>query len=1149
LPASFNQPILQMTDMRASRVRVIASAVVFALLVLIPGAAATTLPSGFAEVNLVAGGGLSAPTAVAYAPDGRMFIAEKAGRVKVVNPGSSTAIPLLSITSKVNHFSDRGLLGIEVDTDFESNGFLYLLYVHELSPATPDTSAPMVSRLTRVTVRPDNMLVLPEGSTDPETVILGKDSNGPCPTPDNTRDCITSDFYWHAIGTVRSDPTDGTLWVGSGDSHNDPVDGLTWRPYNEHTFAGKIMHIDREGRGLPNHPFCPNDTNLDHVCTKIYAKGFRNPFRFHLRPGKGPVVGDVGSSRREEVDFIRPGGNYGWPCYEGTHRPASRQSQPECTALYAKEGTPEAAIPPNWEYDHSGGASITLGPIYDGSTYPSHFRGDLFVGDYVQGWIKRLEIDANDNVTAVHDWATGWAGGVDLEMHPSGDLSNVDIGFGGVPAVARYTYTGSTNSPPVTVASATPTSGPSPLTVQFTGSGSSDPDGDALTYDWDFGDGTAHSALADPSHTYTTDGDYTATLTVTDAQGHSSSDTVPIAATGNQAPTVNIAAPVDEFLYRDGSAVTLQGSGSDPEDGALGGASLTWRVLLHHGTHTHSLTDGVTGSEASFTPLVNHDSDSYYEIRLTAVDSGGRSASQTIEIRPETSDLELASSPVGAPLAYVDDQRAAPFSLRPAIGYEAQLSAPETFVRGGRTYRFQGWSDGGTRNHEITVPAGSPQYTATYRADGVDTLVFSPVADTHVDDLTPSTSYGTLDHVEVDAAHHVREGFLKFDLAGLDGRQVLGARLAMRQVDNPDGSPYGGDIHALSSNSWPETTTWNTRPTLGAKLASIGPVEFGRRYEADLGAAAVDGDGPLSLGMRTPDVDGSAWASRESPNPPQLIVEVARHACSDGEDNDGDGNSDFPADLGCLSGTDQDENQAPGAVASASPRSGAAPLTVAFTGSDSSDSEGAALSYDWDFGDGTAHSSDANPGHTYGAPGTYTATLTVSDEHGSTASDTVEIVVGLPVAEEPSGGSSDGPAPSLLPVTDPILPPPFTGTGLEKRRAIVRRGGVSLVLSCPSDAAEVCRGAVSLSHRVRTPASRAGAGAVAKTVRLGDAKFSIASGKSGRVRVKLSPAGRRMLAGRRRLKVDLKTTARDGLSRKRTTKSWVVLEMPARRSS
>src|ERR671914_586277 len=125
--------------------------------------------------------------AVAWAPDGRMFTADKSGRVRVVNPGQTTATVIYDLTSKVNARSDRGLLGIATDRDFATNGWLYLLYVKELNPTLPDTEAPMVSVLTRVTVNANNTLQNP---SSPETTILGTQNTAPCPTPNNTVDCI-----------------------------------------------------------------------------------------------------------------------------------------------------------------------------------------------------------------------------------------------------------------------------------------------------------------------------------------------------------------------------------------------------------------------------------------------------------------------------------------------------------------------------------------------------------------------------------------------------------------------------------------------------------------------------------------------------------------------------------------------------------------------------------------------------------------------------------------------------------------------------------------------------------------------------------------------------------------------------------------------
>jgi PKD repeat protein len=1110
------------------------------LLVWILPTTAMALPPGFGEAHVVAGfDNLEGPTAVAYAPDGRTFVAEKAGRVRVVNPGSETASTVIDLSAKVNDFSDRGMTGIAVDTEFASNGYLYLLYTLELDPDNPDTDAPMVSRLTRVTVAPGNSLVLPPGSSDPETVILGKESDRPCPEPDNTRDCITADFYWHNVGTVRVDPADGTLWVGSGDSHRSSVDEYSWRTYDPTSFAGKIIHIDRSGRGLPDHPFCPEDTNLDHVCTKIYAMGFRNPFRFHLRPGKGPVVGDVGNGSKEEVDFLQPGRNYGWPCYEGTLKPSSRASYPECQALYAKEGTPEGATPPSWEYDHTAaGASVTVGPIYDGWTYPTHFRGDLFVGDFVQGWIKRLEIDEQDRVTAVHEFSNNWIAGVDLEMHPSGDLSDVRFYE---PTVTRYTYSGGTNSPPTVVARATPDAGAPPLTVEFTGSDSSDPDDDELTFDWDFGDGSGHSSEADPVHLYEELGEYTARLTVTDSEDNESSRTVRVLVTPNQAPTATIESPGDESFFRAGTPVALTGSGSDPEDGELTGQSLQWQVLLHHNTHVHTLT-APSGGATSFTPLTDHDADSHYEIRLTATDSGGRSSSQTIELRPETSDVELASSPPGAPLAYDDRELPAPYSTEAAVGYRAQITAPQTFERGGRTYRFAGWSNGGARSHSVQVPPGSPQFTATYRVDDAETLEFEPVADTHVHDAEPDWFFGTDTEVLVDGGPSVRQAFLKFDVEGIEGRQVIGARLALQQVDAPEGSPYGGDVHAVASSAWDETMTWTSKPGLGTKLASFGPAVFGRGYEVDLGASAVAADGLVSLGMASPHTDGSGWASRESDAPPRLILEVRRNACDDGEDDDGDGAADFPADLGCMSATDDDENQAPAASADATPVTGDAPLEVAFGSAGSVDAEGHDLSYEWDFGDGSPVSTEAAPQHLYESAGAYTATLTVTDEHGGSDSDTVQIRATAPV--DAGGGGDTSPGQSTPTGTGTPEPPsPFGGVRIGT--VAFSRGAASLRLACAPSAAGSCTGRLSLATSLRVARRRSGQ-ARSRTVGLGVARFSIGSSKSARVRVELTARGRRLLARRGRLKVSARATAHDGLMRKRVTTASLLLERPAR---
>src|SRR5918995_6813218 len=115
----------------------------------VPAAVAATLPTGYEERTVASG--LTAPTAVDWAPDGRMFVAEKAGRVRVVTAsGTLLTKPLVDISGHVNTNGDRGLLGIAVDSSFGTNRFLYLVYGYDAHTSASDQ--PKSSRLTRVTV-------------------------------------------------------------------------------------------------------------------------------------------------------------------------------------------------------------------------------------------------------------------------------------------------------------------------------------------------------------------------------------------------------------------------------------------------------------------------------------------------------------------------------------------------------------------------------------------------------------------------------------------------------------------------------------------------------------------------------------------------------------------------------------------------------------------------------------------------------------------------------------------------------------------------------------------------------------------------------------------------------------------------------------
>ena len=144
------------------------------------------LPGGFSKVTLATG--LWDPTAFAFAPDGRVFIVERHGRLAVARPGSQAVKLVLDISDHVAIAGDRGLLGVAVDADFETNRYVYLLYAHDTDPDHP--GAAKTARLTRIVVNPDDSV----GSlTEPgETVILGSVTGAGCPAPANGVDCMPS---------------------------------------------------------------------------------------------------------------------------------------------------------------------------------------------------------------------------------------------------------------------------------------------------------------------------------------------------------------------------------------------------------------------------------------------------------------------------------------------------------------------------------------------------------------------------------------------------------------------------------------------------------------------------------------------------------------------------------------------------------------------------------------------------------------------------------------------------------------------------------------------------------------------------------------------------------------------------------------------
>jgi glucose/arabinose dehydrogenase len=290
-----------------------------------------------------------------FAPDGRLFVWQKNGAVWIVKNGVVLSPSFISLAPRVNVAGDRGLLGLALDPNFATNGYVYLLYVYEPGSNASD-GAPKTARLTRVQANPNNPDVALAGS---EVVLLGQLSVAPCSQYPAGADCMPSDSNTHSIGTLRFGP-DGKLYVGMGDGASPFfIDPLALRAQDLNSYNGKILRLNPDGTAPSDNPFYNGDPNS--IRSKVYSYGLRNPYRFSLHPTTGEVIlGDVGLSKWEEVNRGR-GANFGWPCYEGVgpQKSYSAAFPQQCAALPASIVTP-----PLYTYPHDGsGAAVIGGPF------------------------------------------------------------------------------------------------------------------------------------------------------------------------------------------------------------------------------------------------------------------------------------------------------------------------------------------------------------------------------------------------------------------------------------------------------------------------------------------------------------------------------------------------------------------------------------------------------------------------------------------------------------------------------------------------------------------------------------------------------------------------------------------------------------------
>jgi uncharacterized protein with LGFP repeats/glucose/arabinose dehydrogenase len=669
--------------------------------------AAPNLPAGFLLQDLPTG--LRAPspngdpgdliTDFAFLPDENMLVTGKYGKVMwVPKTGTPRQIANLSVLG----VQDLGLTSIAVAPDYATSRVVYT--ARTVPGNHPGTGAFGELRLSEWTVTVDGA-GNPTGLTGERTVLT-----------------MTSDANVHAMTTVLA-AEDGTLWVAIGDSADYVnVDPLALRAIDRDDPHGKVMHINPDGSGVPSNPYY-QPASPGSVRSKIYASGFRSPFRMSLDPVSGrPILGDVGWNTFEEINLLEPGNDYGWPCWEALEPTPGYRDLPGCAG--------KTSVAPLWSYPRSMGSSAVGGVVYTGTSYPQEYQGRYFFGDYSSNRIWTMTFDRDgDRTTDPEDPGFGTAMGAPVKfatMPTGGDIVYADIGSG---KIRRLVYAQG-NSPPT--ASITTQSDPATRTVTFDAGDSFDPNGDALSYRWEFGDGGTATGTR-VTHTYPASPDsFTATLTATDTLNASGSDTVTVFPS-NYSPELTLRAPGPDQLFSVGDVITADATATDREDGGL---AISWTTDVRHcrgitNCHSHP-GERQEGPQFRMT-FEGHPGDTHLEITAIATDSRGAVTARTFVAHPRQRRVTVQSS---TPAAFTIGDEQISSSLF-TVGQQLSVIAPETAGDGVAT--FDRWADGAPRVRTITVPDNDVTLDVGY---------LTPIDRRYAQDVTLRATIGTPMQVE-----------------------------------------------------------------------------------------------------------------------------------------------------------------------------------------------------------------------------------------------------------------------------------------------------------------------------------------------------------------------------------------------------------------
>ena len=603
------------------------------------------LPQGF--VKELIDEGLN-PTSMQIAPDGRLFLAEKNGRVLVYRDDIRQLAPYLEI--QVDDFNERGLSGITFHPNFEQNQWMYVYY------SVPGENH---NRLSRFTGNGD--FVVP-GS---EEVLLELDP-------------LAGTI--HNGGAMEFGP-DGKLYVSVGDG----ADAFTAQ--NMGSLLGKMLRLNDDGTIPTDNPFA---ATLQGNARAIWALGLRNSFSMDYDLDNDLLyANDVGGELFEEINHIQAGRNYGWPYIEGVNQGPS---------------PPPDYEDPVYAYDHDAGGAVGGSAFYSSSmaNFPATYIGKYFFADYCEGYIKVLDPGTGQ---ILETFASGIDRPLAIAFSEEGEMYYIErAGLGGG---SQGDNTGTTNGalwkvsyepfgPPVIA------SDPASLLVSIgeTATFHIEAYGNApLSYQWRR-DGTnlagENGTQLSIMNADLSDDGAMIDCVVTNDQGQAVSGIAVLSVTSNTRPVPSIDLPAEASSYNAGDTIMFEGSATDLEDGLIPDGDLEWWIDFHHDAHSHPALGIVTGKSGSYViPRVGETDDNvWYRIYLRTSDSGGLSKTVYHEIFPNKVTVTFESSPPRVELNVDGQKIITPSDITSVSGIVRTISAPDAYFTEDEVLVFSQWENG-----------------------------------------------------------------------------------------------------------------------------------------------------------------------------------------------------------------------------------------------------------------------------------------------------------------------------------------------------------------------------------------------------------------------------------------------------------------------